>query len=85
MDSIRQALIAEAATGKVRSNRLYNILIDLVDALALQTQTPVEVQYVAPPVVNPEAVLPEADLEVPVPVPAETPEVSPLKMFGRSA
>ena len=79
MDAIRQALIAEAATGKVRSNRLYTILIDLVDAL--QTQTPVEVQYVEP-VVNPEAAQDgpsEADLSLPDPTPVA------VKMFGRNA
>ena len=89
MESIRQALLSERSSGKIRPEKIYGILIDLVDAL--QTQTPVEAPRespVEPPAPEPVPV-PEPEPEVPAPV-AQEPEASSEaapgpKMFGRSA
>lgn len=87
MESIRQALLSERSSGKVRPEKIYGILIDLLDAL--QTQSPVEVRRESP--VEPQVPAPEPEPvpEAPAPV-AQEPEapVEPApgpKMFGRSA
>jgi hypothetical protein len=81
MESIRQALLSERSSGKVRPEKIYGILIDLLDAL--QTQSPVEVRHESP--VEPQVPKPELVPEAPAPV-AQEPEAAPgPKMFGRSA
>jgi hypothetical protein len=77
MDSIKQALLVEAATGKVRADKIYKILMDLVDAV--QTQTPAVVQCVPQ---TPEVAAPVPEVEVQAP---EVQAPAPAKTFGRSA
>lgn len=84
MEQIRQALVDERSSGKVRPEKIYGLLIDLVDAL--KTQTPVEAPRESP--VEPQVPEPEpASVPTPEPAPAEQePEAAPgPKMFGRSA
>ena len=81
MESIRQALLSERSSGKVRPEKIYGILIDLLDAL--QTQSPVEVRRespMEPQVPEPAPEAPSATLVAQEPEPAPAP-----KMFGRSA
>ena len=86
MDAIKQAILQESTTGKVRPEPLYKILLSLVDVL--QTQTPVE----APPVVQAEPPPPPAPEPAPAPEPEPEPPAVPepepeasVRMFGRTA
>ena len=88
MESIRQALLSERSSGKVRPEKIYGILIDLLDAL--QTQSPVEVPRESP--VEPQVPVPEPEPEpAPPPSPAAQEPEAPVepapgpKMFGRTA
>ena len=86
MESIKEALLAEQLSGKVRPEKIYAILISLVDAL----QTPPR-EVVQP--VSQEAPPPPEPVPEPEPVVAKEPEIPQVvqepapgpKMFGRSA
>ncbi len=87
MESIRQALLSERSSGKVRPEKIYGILIDLLDAL--QTQSPVEVPRESP--VEPQVPVPEPEPVPEAPAPVEQEPEAPVepaqgpKMFGRTA
>ena len=77
METIRQSIKSEMSTGKVRSERIYDILLRLVDAVEALVEAPIAptpVEAVAPPAVE----APPAAAPVPAPAPAP-------KTFGKSA
>ena len=78
MDDIKARIHAELASGKVRHDKLYGILLSLTDVLAAPVAAPVE------PVVQ----APEPSVEVAVAVPPEPEPVvqAPpvVKTFGRA-
>ena len=86
MESIRSAIASEANTGKVRADRIYRILSDLVDAVETLIDAPVAPTPVPVPVAaEPQAAVPSPDPEAAAPeVPAQ-PAPAPVRMFGKPA
>ena len=86
MESVRSAIASEASTGKVRSDRIYRILSDLVDAVETLIEAPVAPTPV-PVAAEPQAAVPSPDPEAAAPeVPAQ-PAPAPVaaRMFGKPA
>ncbi len=84
MESIRSAIASEASTGKVRADRIYRILSDLVDAVETLIDAPVA-QVPVPVAAEPQAAVPSPDPEAAVPeVPAQPAPVA-ARMFGKPA
>ena len=86
MESVRAAIASEASTGKVRSDRIYRILSDLVDAVETLIEAPVAPTPAPVPVpAEPQAAIPSPDPEAAAPeVPAQ-PAPAPVRMFGKPA
>ena len=81
MESVRAAIASEASTGKVRTDRIYRILSDLVDAVETLIEAPVAP---TPVPAEPQAAVPSPDPEAAAPeVPAPAP--APARMFGKPA
>lgn len=83
MESVRSAIASEASTGKVRSDRIYRILSDLVDAVETLIEAPVAP---TPVPAAPQAAVPSPDPEAAAPeVPAQAPAPAQARMFGKPA
>ena len=84
MDAIRNSIQSELSTGKVRSERIYDILLRMVDAVEALVEAPIAPtpEVVAQPLPTPQAAAPAPPAEPPVPA-QEAPPAP--KTFGKTA
>ena len=75
MDAIRNSIQGELSTGKVRSDKIYNILLGLIDAVEALVEAPIapSPEAVAQPLLTQQAPAPVPVAEPPVAYPATAP------------